>query len=118
MLYLIFFHINHLNCLFVEEVILQNKFCLEGACQLRHDIHTGLFPLFAEFTKSPRSYFRDLDDVLRLLTSAPAPLRLVAEALAEACEDGANNILAEVGVTQLTPERAARVIRLRIDLQL
>jgi len=107
-----------LQAFILEEVILQNKFCMEGAQQLQLDIQTGFCAIFGEFTTSPKSYFRELLDVLQLLTCLPGPLILGYDGLQDTCPDGANNILSELGVRNLTRERALRVIGQRVDLAL
>ena len=57
-------------------------------------------------------------DVLKLISCPPATLVLVFDGLKDSCKEGAMNILAEIGVNNLSPDQAIRVVETRIDLQL
>jgi len=100
----------------LEEVVLHNKFSLDGALQLEFDIFTGLFPIFGEFTKLPQSYFPDLMDVLLLLKLPCGTLSLTLPLLQEACHEGATNILRDLKIRNLNNDRAIQVIKCRIDV--
>lgn len=47
----------HLDTFFYEELILENRYNEGGAVQLKYDMTRNLFPLFAQFTDKPESYF-------------------------------------------------------------
>jgi len=102
----------------LEEVVLQNKFNLDGGRQLEFDVKKGFFPIFGEFTHSPQSYFPDLLDVLTLLTTPTGPLMLAFEGLKSSCATGAVNILTELGIRNLNRDRALRVMQNRIELHI
>ena len=70
------------------------------------------------FTIKTIYIFLSFKDVLQLLTCLPGPLILGYDGLQDTCPDGANNILSELGVRNLTRERALRVIGQRVDLAL
>ncbi|XP_023330399.1 RAD50-interacting protein 1 [Eurytemora carolleeae] len=109
---------DRLHSFIIQEIILSNKFCIEGAEQLDFDMKTGVFPIFGEFSKFPQSYFPQLVDALKLLKSCAGPLVLAYQGLLDTCETGAINILADLGIQHLTRDRACLIISTRIDLEL
>lgn len=42
---------------FYDELILENRFNEGGSTQLKYDITRNLFPLFAQYTEKPETYF-------------------------------------------------------------
>lgn len=46
-----------LDAFFYEELVLENRFNEGGATQLKFDITRNLFPLFAQYTERPDTYF-------------------------------------------------------------
>lgn len=46
-----------LDTFMYEELVLQNRFNDGGAAQLKFDIHRNIFPLFAQYTEKPETYF-------------------------------------------------------------
>ncbi|KAK7791157.1 hypothetical protein R5R35_013325 [Gryllus longicercus] len=106
-----------------EEVILQNSFNEGGAMQLQYDMTRNLFPLFGQYTQKPDTYFAPVKEACLLLNLPKGTALLLRETLKlsqkeDAADDGpqAAEVLADVGVHTLSPDKAIDILNLRTDL--
>jgi len=101
----------------VEDLVLENRWCQEGAKQLDTDLRKGLMPIIGAFTNKPLAHFPVLMDCVGLLAAGAGTLLLALESLET--ETGSSSVtLKELGVTRLTNAQAKTVIATRVDLQL
>lgn len=104
------------NYLF-NELVLNNKFNVGGAAQLKFDITKNLFTLFGIYCIKPESYFPLMRESCILLNTLLGSAMLMIEAFYN--DDDENNgkeILADIGVYKMSIETALMVLHTRTDI--
>ncbi|XP_012220909.1 RAD50-interacting protein 1 [Linepithema humile] len=99
-----------------EEVVLVNYFNSGGAEQLQYDILRNLFPLFGLYISNPELYFPLIKEACILLNILIGSAMLLQEELNGKDENASAEILADIGVHQMSPELALKVIATRTDI--
>ncbi|CAH0563706.1 unnamed protein product [Brassicogethes aeneus] len=111
----------HLDTFLFEDLILDNRFTMGGALQLKFDIMRNLLPLFSQFSMKPENYFTQVIEATNLLNITKGSALLLRETLlalegATGVEDTRGKALKEVGVTQFTPKMSIKILNQRTDI--
>jgi hypothetical protein len=106
-----------LSSFFITDLILENSFSGDGCLQIQIDVERGLNALLEPFlTVGPRPQsFDELKEACLLLNLKLPNAILIMDSLSG--NNDSKSVLAEFRVEVLTPERALKVLKRRIDLQ-